>query len=396
MAKRKKLETVDDFLESFAELESEGKRLVESANGNKKANSNLNKAQKAKNDEFYTQFPDIEREMNAYLEFDPDVFRGKTILMPCDDPEWSNFTKYFVHNFARFGIKKLISTSYAAKSKPAGFEPRTSDLELKSSSYDPEKTARCGKIFTLTDKKSLSKKLDVSALDWRYLNGDGDFRSDEIKSLRDEADIIITNPPFSLFGEFLDWIIGANKKFAIIGNLNALSRKDVFTLIKDNRLWLGHGFHKGNAYFSTPYGAGYGDGVYNPETGLVKFRNVLWFTNIDHGRRHEPMVLMDMKNNLRFSKHKEIKGQSYYLKYDNYDAIEVCFPDAIPSDYEGMMGVSITFLNTYCPDQFEIIGLDEILTKEANGKTSRFFLGGVKKYARIVIRKIKTSSGGNQ
>jgi hypothetical protein len=197
--------------------------------------------------------------------------------------------------------------------------------------------------------------VDVNDLEWHYLKGDGDFKSAEIKKLRDEADIIITNPPFSMFREFLGWIVEADKQFVIIGNMNAITYKEVFPLIKENKAWLGNGFHAGNAYFSTPFAKEYAEGVYNSETGLVKFRNVCWFTNLDHGRRHQPLPLMTMNDNLKFSKHKEIKGKEY-IKYENYDAIEVPFTDAIPSDYDGQMGVPISFLDKYSPEQFEIIG----------------------------------------
>lgn len=319
------------------------------------ANVSLSEAKKAKNDEFYTQYSDIEKEINAYLDYDPDVFKGKTVLLPCDDPEWSNFTKYFAQNFERFGLKKLISTSYAVESKKyqANYQPTL--FETEDPRFDVVKTKKNGKIFTLDHDTSGDGKIDVNDLEWDYLKGDGDFRSDEIKKLRDEADFIITNPPFSLFREYIAWLFETDKKFATIGSLNAITYKEIFPLIKDNFMWLGNGFHAGNAYFETPFAKEYGDGVYNSETGLVKFRNVSWFTNIDHGRRHRPLPLMTMADNLKFSKHKEIKERGY-PKYDNYEAIEVPFTDAIPSDYPGVMGVPISFLDKYSPEQFEILG----------------------------------------
>ena len=322
-------------------------------------NTKLTAAKRAKFDEFYTQYSDIEKEISAYLDFNPDVFRGKTVLLPCDDPEWSNFTKYFAQNFEKFGLKKLISTSYATESKTYknGYQPTL--FEKSDPQYDAVKTTKNGKIFTLTHDRTGDQKIDVDDLEWHYLEGDGDFRSDEIKKLRDESDFIITNPPFSWFREFLAWIIEADKQFVIIGNLNAITYKEVFPLIKNDELWLGNGFHAGNAYFSTPYTNEYAEGVYNPDTGLVKFRNVCWFTNIDHGRRHQPLPLMTMADNLKFSKHKAIKGKKSYDHYDNYDAIEVPFTDAIPSDYDGVMGVPISFLDKYSPDQFQIVGMCE-------------------------------------
>jgi len=323
------------------------------------ANNNLTNAKKAKNDEFYTQYHDIEKEIFAYLEFNPDVFRGKTVMLPCDDPEWSNFTKFFAQKFERFGLRKLISTSYAVDSKTykSGYQPTL--FETNDPQYDRSKTTQNGKIFTLTHDKTGDGKIDVKDLEWNYLAGDGDFRSDEIKRLRDESDIIITNPPFSLFREFLAWIVEADKKFVIIGNLNAITYKEVFPLIKNDDMWLGNGFHAGNAYFSTPFAKEYAEGVYNPETGLVKFRNVCWFANIDHGRRHQPLPLMSMVDNLRYSKHKKIKEKESYGRYDNYDAIEVPYTDAIPSDYDGVMGVPISFLDKYSPEQFEIVGTSD-------------------------------------
>lgn len=323
------------------------------------ANTKLTTAKREKNDEFYTQYHDIEKEISAYLEYNPNVFRDKTILLPCDDPEWSNFTKYFAQNFRKFGLKKLISTSYAVDSKKykKGYQPTL--FETNNPQYDKIKTTKTGKIFTLTHDKTGDGKVNVNDLEWHYLEGDGDFRSIEIKELRDESDIIITNPPFSLFREFLSWIIEANKQFVVISNLNAITYKENFPLIKEDKMWLGNGFHAGNAYFSTPYAKEYAEGVYNPETGLVKFRNVCWFTNLDHGRRHQPLPLMTMAENLKYSKHKGVRGKKTYDKYDNYDAIEVPFTDAIPNDYEGVMGVPVSFLEKYSTEQFKILGTSD-------------------------------------
>ena len=318
------------------------------------ANDKLSKAKKAKNDEFYTQFADISREIEAYLEYNPDTFRDKVVLLPCDDPEWSNFTLYFAQNFDRLGLRKLISTSYAYESKRLQFPYQPTLFESESLQFDIEKSATKGKIFTLSHDISGDGKIDHKDLEWQYLDGDGDFRSEEVTRLRDEADIIVTNPPFSLFREFLSWVVSANKQFIIIGNTNAITYKEAFPLIASNKMWLGNGFHKGNAYFETPFADRYKESVLNEETGLVKFRNCCWFTNIDHGRRHQPLQLMTMADNLKYSKHKEIR-ENGYPKYDNYDAIEVAYTDAIPSDYEGVMGVPISFLEKYCPEQFEIV-----------------------------------------
>lgn len=316
------------------------------------ANTNLSKAKKAQNDEFYTQFRDIEKEIESYLEFNPEVFKGKTILLPCDDPEWSNFTKYFAQNFNRFGLKKLISTSYASASKNYDSKYQATLFEKQNPLYDESKTARNGKIFTLTSDKTGDGKVDVNDLEWKYLESDGDFRSNEIIKLRDEVDVIITNPPFSIFREFLAWIFDSKKLFVMIGNKNIVTYKEVFPLIKENKIWSGRTGWGGGLWFETKNL----DDVDKIVNG-INMKNVssAWFTNIDHGRRHEEIPLMTMQDNLKYSKHKEIKGREHYDRYDNYDAIEVPFTDAIPSDFDGVMGVPITFLDKYNPDQFEII-----------------------------------------
>ena len=322
------------------------------------ANKTLTKAKAAKNDEFYTQFYDIETEMEAYLDYNRDVFRGKTVLLPCDDPEWSNFTRYFAQNFEALGLKKLISTSFAPESKTYKCGYQLSLFETESPKFDKDKTKTHGKIFVLTEDTTGDGVINLDDLQWDYLDGDGDFRSAEVTRLRDEADIIVTNPPFSLFREFVAWIMEANKEFVIIGNQNAITYKEIFPLLMNNEIWLGNGFKGGNAFFRVVEDRDYASGVYDKTTGLVKFRNCCWFTNIDHGRRHQPLRLMTEAENIRFSKHKEIKGIGYQ-KYENYDAIEVNYCDAIPSDYDGVMGVYSTFFDKYCPEQFEIVGMCE-------------------------------------
>ncbi len=314
----------------------------------------LGNARKNKNDEFYTQFSDIQKEMNAYLEYDPNVFKDKTILLPADDPEWSNFTKFFAQNFERFGLKKLISTSYAYESKHIAEPYQLSLFESESPKFDKAKTKVKGKIFVLDKDNNKSGKIDIDDLKWDYLNGDGDFRSDEVKILRDEADIIITNPPFSLFREFVSWILEGNKKFIIIGHQNATSYKEIFPLIKDNKIWLGKGFDGGATHFINKYYDDYATAGEHKD-GMIRVSGVVWFTNIDHGRRHQPLQLMTMNDNLKYSRHKEII-ENGYQKYENFDAIDVSYTDAIPSDYKGVMGVPITFLNKYNPDQFVILG----------------------------------------
>lgn len=317
------------------------------------------KAKKAKNDEFYTQYSDIQKELNAYLEYNPDVFRGKTVLLPCDDPEWSNFTKFFAQNFERFGLKKLISTSYAYDSKNIDEPYQLSFFEKNSPKYDKNKTKSHGKIFILEKDENNSGKIDINDLRWDYLEGDGDFRSNEIIKLRNEADYIITNPPFSLFREFVEWISEANKQFLIIGNINCITYKEIFSKIKNNKAWLGNGMGRWISGFIVPDSYElYGTETKINEHGqrIVATNNCLWLTNIEHGKRHQPLQLMTMKDNIKYSKHKDIKDLEYQ-EYVNFDAIEVPHTDSIPSDYTGIMGVPITFLDKYNPEQFEIIAL---------------------------------------
>jgi hypothetical protein len=326
------------------------------------ANENLGAAREAKFDEFYTQYHDIEKEMNAYLDFDKDVFRDKIVLLPCDDPEWSNFTKYFAQNFERLGLKKLISTSYAPDSKPQQLDLQLTLFETASPKFDKVKARANGKIYTLTRDATGDKKINVDDLEWEYLKGDGDFRSPEVSALRNEADIIITNPPFSLFREFLKWIIEADKKLVILGNKNAITYKEVFPLIKENKMWLGSTPMSVDLMFRVPesmqaqlVAAGKEGSAWRRIDGEVMGRSTsAWFTSLDHGRRHEPLELMTEDDNVRFNK--KLKGLPY-KKYDNYDAIEVPFTDAIPADYAGMMGVPISFLSKHNPDQFEIVGM---------------------------------------
>ena len=330
------------------------------------ANDKLTQAKNAKNDEFYTQWADIEREAQAYLEYNPDVFRGKTILCPCDDPEWSNFTKFFALHFQEYGLRKLISTSYAADSKSYPDNYQLTLFEQDDPKFDADKTRTHGKIFILDSQdKNHDGVVNIDDLKWDYLKGDGDFRSDEVKALRDEADIIVTNPPFSLFRGFLAWIAEADKQFVIIGNMNAITYKEVFPLIMGNKMWLGKTGNGSDMVFAVPKGAEVAEKDREKAARLgyvgdyTRLGNSCWFTNIDHGRRHQPLPLMTMTDNLKFSKHKEIKGKAAYDRYDNYDAIEISFTDAIPSDYDGVMGVPISFLDKYCPEQFEIIGYEK-------------------------------------
>lgn len=376
------------------------------------ANDKLADAKRAKNDEFYTQYSDIQYEVNAYLEYNPDIFRGKTILLPCDDPEWSNFTRFFAQNFENFGIKKLISTSFAAKSRPQKAQQyyQMSLFETESPLFDEDKALSHGKIFTLTRGKGKKRNVDIDDLEWHYLEGDGDFRSNEVRTLRDEADFIITNPPFSLYRQFIDWLFETEKKFLIIGNKTSVTYKEVFRLIMENKMWSGRTGWSGGLWFETKDPSDVDEVIDG-----VNMKNVAstWFTNIEHGRRHDFLQLMTMEDNLKFSKHKKVR-ENGYLQYDNYAAIEVPYSDAIPADYDGVMGVPISFLEKYNPWQFEIVGMCEnldlyglktkVYTKqecqdryyELFGKKGTYDLNaagvvnGVKVYQRILIKKRKT------
>ena len=329
-------------------------------------NSNLHTAKRAKQDEFYTQWIDIEREMNAYLEYDPDVFRGKTVLLPCDDPGWSNFTKYFAERFEYLGIKKLISTSYAPKANLEGAFYEAEDAVIQAAHYDPALDYERGKIFVLdgTDLNS-DGRVDKSDFRWDYLQGDGDFRSAEVTALRDEADIVITNPPFSLFREFMSWLNDGDVLFSVIGSKNAITYKEIFPLIKENKMWTGSRSMSDDFLFRLPETI---QAEMSDEKPGSRYRIVdgeilgrapaLWFTNIQHGRRHEPLRLMSLKENQKYNK-RIIRNLDSYKKYDNYDAIEVPVTAGIPNDYDSVMGVPISFLDKYCPEQFEILGITD-------------------------------------
>ena len=376
------------------------------------ANTNLANAKTAKNDEFYTQYQDIQKEINAYLDFDPNVFRGKTVLLPCDDPEWSNFTKFFAQNFELLGLKKLISTSYAPESKKYKMPYQPTLFETQQPYFNPDKSKTNGKIFVLTRDVTGDNRIDINDLEWQYLEGDGDFRSKEIKKLQDESDIIVTNPPFSLFREFVVWLMDAGKQFIIIGNMNALTYKEVFPLIMNNQVWLGATGFVSDMVFGVPEGTivKESDKKKAERLGYVgnytRLGNSCWYTNLDHGRRHQPLKLMTMADNFKHSKHKDIRTNKAYQRYDNYDAIDIPYTDAIPADYEGEMGVPISFMDKYCPEQFEIVG--SFNNSEINEKSKEHYvlstntktiIDGVEKlwngpvvnmcplYKRIVIRK---------
>ena len=330
---------------------------------------NLTNAKRAKNDEFYTQFIDIQKEIERYLDYNPNTFRAKVVYCNCDDPFESNFFRYFVLNFNKLGLKQLITTSY--KPSPVANTQLGlfgDDITLAKSKGRPKITANKFIINEVKDidgdgefnLKDVAKQLKANKHnEWMPLTGDGDFSSDECVELLKQSDIVVTNPPFSLFRPYIKQLSDYKKKFLIIGNINCITYKEIFQKIKNNEIWLGNGMGRWISGFIVPktYEL-YGTEARIDENGdrIVATNNCLWLTNLDHGRRHQPLPLMTMAENLKFSKHKEIKGKKVYEKYDNYDAIEVPFTDAIPSDYKGVMGVPISFLDKYNPDQFEIVG----------------------------------------
>lgn len=283
-------------------------------------NANLMEAKRKKDDEFYTQRGDIENELSHYSEH----FRGKVIYCNCDDPVSSEFWQYFVRNFKPFGIKKLLATHYEPDEKNFAYK-----LEIC------EDTNGDGKI-DINDEPTISQ-----------IPCNGDFRSAYCIDLLKEADIVVTNPPFSLITEYVLQLIEYQKKFIIVAPFSAVAREEIFCLFQNNKIWLGYGFDKGNAYFRIPAekAPNYAKGVYDPETGLVKFRNCTWFTNIDIPKRHQCI-------DLRGNKYSEER----YPKYYNYDGIDVSQVADIPEDYYGYIGVPITFMQQHNPEQFEIIG----------------------------------------
>jgi len=316
----------------------------------------LDKAKKNKADEFYTQMPDIEAEMRHYKE----QFLGKVVFCNCDDPYESNFFKYFALNFNFLGLKKLMATCYAG-SPVAGKQLTLFDMGDSKKKNVGAKQPYKIEIAEVTDENA-DGAIDLVDVEYLLKNrknaltpleGDGDFRSPESIALLKEADIVATNPPFSLFREYVAQLVEYDKKFIIIGSKNAVTYMDVFKLIQENKIWLGNGFPNGNAFFRIPeeYSREWANGVYNPETGLVKFRNVGWFTNLDFEKRHENLTL-----------YKQYTPEEY-PRYVNYDAIEVSKTAEIPYDYDGEMGVPITFLDKYNPEQFEIIGSSRFVGK---------------------------------
>ena len=326
-------------------------------------NKNLHQAKNAKKDEFYTQLSDIENELKHYKAH----FKNKVVYCNCDDPRMSNFFHYFSYNFEDLGLKKLITTCYQNQNR---------DL---FSQHDSERAI----YLEYYGDKNNNKTPDVEEIGVQYLKGDGDFRSEESIALLKQADIVVTNPPFSLFREYVAQLIQYDKKFIILGNLNAITYKEIFPLIKKNKLWFGPSIHSGDREFGVPdnyplKAAGYR--IDKNGRKFIRVKGIRWFTNLDYNERHEDLILYKTYN------------PEDYPKYDNYDAINVDKTKEIPMDYQGAMGVPITFLDKYNPDQFEIIGIDRYVKDNPNfGR--RFKIQGREIYARILIKNKRISHG---
>lgn len=328
----------------------------------KASNKNLNKASRAKRDEFYTQLTDIERELKHYKEH----FRDKVVLCNCDDPRVSNFFHYFSYNFEKLGLKKLITTCYKNQNMDL-FSQNDSERAIYLE-YEGDKNG---------DKVPSPEEIGI-----KQLNGDGDFRSQECIELLKQSDIVVTNPPFSLFREYVSQLIKYNKQFIIIGHQNSITYKEIFKLIKENKVWLGYGFKRNMAHFINRHYVDYASDLDHKE-GMIRVSGIQWFTNLDIAKRHEELIL--------YKKY----DPEIYPTYDNYNAIEVSKTNDIPIDYTGLMGVPITFMNKYNPEYFEIIGSDydvkvgllpEIVNSNWNGKIDRAYLNGKRMYARLLIK----------
>ena len=327
-------------------------------------NKNLHQAKSNKKDEFYTQLSDIERELKYYKHH----FKDKVMYCNCDDPRVSNFFHYFSYNFEKLGLKKLITTCY-----------KNQNMDLFSQN-DSEQAI----YLEYTGDKNGNNVPDVNEIGIKKLKGDGDFRSKECIELLKQADIVVTNPPFSLFREYVAQLIEYDKKFVIVGHQNAISYRDIFKLIKENKLWLGYGFKGGAAHFINKHYEDYATAGDHKE-GMIRVSGVHWFTNLDISKRHEDLILYKNYNT------------EEYPTYDNYDAINVDKTKDIPLDYSGVMGVPITFLDKYNPDQFEILGLSasagynsEIVGIPFLGdRDARPLINGKNTYARIFIKNKK-------
>jgi len=325
---------------------------------NKSSNKNLNKANKAKKDEFYTQLSDIEKELRHYKEH----FKDKVVFCNCDDPRVSNFFHYFSFNFEKLGLKKLITTCY-----------KNQDADL----FSENKSEKAIYLEYIGDKNG-DHIPNPEEIGIKHLKGDGDFRSRESIELLKQADIVVTNPPFSLFREYVAQLMEYDKKFIIIGHQNSITYKEIFKLIKDNKLWLGYGFNRNMAHFINRHYEDYASDADHKE-GMIRVSGIVWFTNIDTKKRHQDIILFKTY----YGNEKE------YPKYDNYDAINVDKTKDIPMDYEGAMGVPITFIDKYNPEQFEILGNLGSYAPDGYSLSSAIYINGKKIFKRILIKNRK-------
>jgi hypothetical protein len=324
----------------------------------------LDTAKSSKKDEFYTQLSDIERELKHYKIH----FKDKIVYCNCDDPRVSNFFHYFSYNFEKLCLKKLITTCY-----------KNQDMDLFSQNNSEQDI-----YLEYIGDKNKNNIPDPEEIGIKHLNSDGDFRSKECIELLKQSDVVVTNPPFSLFREYVAQLVEYDKKFVIIGHQNAISYKEIFKLIKENKIWLGFGFKGGAAHFINKHYEDYAVAGDHKE-GMIRVSGVVWFTNLDISKRHEDLILYKKYNS------------EEYPTYDNYDAINVNTTKDIPMDYSGVMGVPITFLDKYNPEQFEILGLSASAgyNKEIVGipflgnKDARPLINGKNTYARIFIRNKK-------
>lgn len=316
------------------------------------SNKNLKQAKAAKKDEFYTQLSDIEQELYNYRDF----FKGKTVLCNCDDPRVSNFFVYFSTYFGVLGLKRLITTCYKSQN-PDLFSQNDSEKAIWLD-YNGEKND--GRVPT-------AEQIGI-----KQLQSDGDFRSKECIELLKQSDVVVTNPPFSLFREYVAQLMEYDKKFVIIGHQNAITYKEIFKLIKENKMWLGYGFKGGAGYFINKCYTDYATASEHKD-GMIRVSGVNWFTNIDIKKQHEPLLLVDTYT------------ADKYPKYDNYDAINIDKTSDIPCDYDGVMGVPITFLDKYCPEQFEILG-DSRYHDNQDFADDINIINGKMLYRRILIR----------
>jgi hypothetical protein len=318
----------------------------------KATNRILQDAKKAKKDEFYTQLSDIEHELRHYKA----QLKGKVVYCNCDDPRVSNFFHYFSYNFEKLGLEKLVTTCYKSQA-----------MDLFSQN-DSEQAI----YLEYEGDRNNNNVPDPEEIDVKPLLGDGDFRSQETLELLKQADIIVTNPPFSLFREFVTQLVEYDKQFLIIGHQNAITYKEIFPLIMENKLWLGYGFKRNMAHFMSHYEDTAAD--LDHKDGMIRVSGVQWFTNMDTSKRHEDLILYKTYNPV------------IYPKYDDFDAIEVDKTVEIPMDYKGVMGVPITFLNKYNPDQFEIVGNLGSYAPDGYSLASQIHLNGNKVFKRIAIR----------